>query len=103
MSPSVALTAANKSLIFDPIPMAWPWLLARRNASHARHTITRARTHAHAHAPHRTTVRSAQIIEGRVLCVHGGLSPDIRTLDQIRREQRRVPPSTLSGGRAFEA
>lgn len=24
------------------------------------------------------------IVEGRVLCVHGGLSPDIRTLDQIR-------------------
>lgn len=26
----------------------------------------------------------AQIIDGRVLCVHGGLSPDVRTLDQIR-------------------
>lgn len=25
-----------------------------------------------------------QIIDGEVLCVHGGLSPDIRTLDQIR-------------------
>jgi serine/threonine-protein phosphatase 6 catalytic subunit len=25
-----------------------------------------------------------QIIDGDVLCVHGGLSPDIRTLDQIR-------------------
>jgi serine/threonine-protein phosphatase 6 catalytic subunit len=25
-----------------------------------------------------------QIIDGTVLCVHGGLSPDIRTLDQIR-------------------
>ena len=27
---------------------------------------------------------NAQIIDGRVLCVHGGLSPDVRTLDQIR-------------------
>jgi diadenosine tetraphosphatase ApaH/serine/threonine PP2A family protein phosphatase len=27
---------------------------------------------------------SPQIIDGDVLCVHGGLSPDIRTLDQIR-------------------
>jgi diadenosine tetraphosphatase ApaH/serine/threonine PP2A family protein phosphatase len=27
---------------------------------------------------------SPQIIDGRVLCVHGGLSPDVRTLDQIR-------------------
>lgn len=25
-----------------------------------------------------------KIIDGEVLCVHGGLSPDIRTLDQIR-------------------
>jgi diadenosine tetraphosphatase ApaH/serine/threonine PP2A family protein phosphatase len=25
-----------------------------------------------------------QIIDGRILCVHGGLSPDVRTLDQIR-------------------
>jgi serine/threonine-protein phosphatase 6 catalytic subunit len=25
-----------------------------------------------------------QIIDGETLCVHGGLSPDIRTLDQIR-------------------
>ena len=23
------------------------------------------------------------LIDGRVLCVHGGLSPDIRTLDQV--------------------
>jgi diadenosine tetraphosphatase ApaH/serine/threonine PP2A family protein phosphatase len=25
-----------------------------------------------------------KIIDGETLCVHGGLSPDIRTLDQIR-------------------
>lgn len=30
----------------------------------------------------------AAIIDGRVLCVHGGLSPDVRTLDQIRTIQR---------------
>lgn len=24
------------------------------------------------------------LIDGKVLCVHGGLSPDIRTLDQVR-------------------
>jgi serine/threonine-protein phosphatase 6 catalytic subunit len=28
------------------------------------------------------------IIDGRVLCVHGGLSPDIRTVDQIRVIER---------------
>ncbi|CAI7925133.1 unnamed protein product [Closterium sp. NIES-54] len=28
------------------------------------------------------------IIDGRVLCVHGGLSPDVRTLDQIRVVER---------------
>lgn len=28
------------------------------------------------------------IIDGRVLCVHGGLSPDIRTIDQIRVIER---------------
>lgn len=28
------------------------------------------------------------IIDGRVLCVHGGLSPDVRTIDQIRAIDR---------------
>eukprot|EP00232_Nephroselmis_pyriformis_P006125 CAMPEP_0182887928 /NCGR_PEP_ID=MMETSP0034_2-20130328/21114_1 /TAXON_ID=156128 /ORGANISM="Nephroselmis pyriformis, Strain CCMP717" /LENGTH=380 /DNA_ID=CAMNT_0025021317 /DNA_START=123 /DNA_END=1267 /DNA_ORIENTATION=- len=28
------------------------------------------------------------IIDGRVLCVHGGLSPDLRTLDQVRTIER---------------
>eukprot|EP01027_Heterolobosea_sp_BB2_P023786 GEZU01035787.1.p1 GENE.GEZU01035787.1~~GEZU01035787.1.p1 ORF type:complete len:303 (-),score=68.91 GEZU01035787.1:218-1126(-) len=31
----------------------------------------------------------AAVIDGRVLCVHGGLSPDIRTIDQIRTLNRR--------------
>ncbi|KAL0485890.1 serine/threonine-protein phosphatase [Acrasis kona] len=31
----------------------------------------------------------AAIIDGKVLCVHGGLSPDVRTLDQIRTIDRR--------------
>jgi len=31
----------------------------------------------------------AAIIDGRILCVHGGLSPDVRTLDQIRTIDRR--------------
>ncbi|ORX90702.1 Metallo-dependent phosphatase [Basidiobolus meristosporus CBS 931.73] len=30
----------------------------------------------------------AAIIDGSILCVHGGLSPDVRTLDQIRTIQR---------------
>ncbi|KAJ1657728.1 Protein phosphatase methylesterase 1 [Dispira simplex] len=30
----------------------------------------------------------AAIVDGRVLCVHGGLSPDFRTLDQMRIIQR---------------
>eukprot|EP00188_Purpureofilum_apyrenoidigerum_P006301 Plantae.Rhodophyta-Purpureofilum_apyrenoidigerum.ctg9526.p1 GENE.Plantae.Rhodophyta-Purpureofilum_apyrenoidigerum.ctg9526~~Plantae.Rhodophyta-Purpureofilum_apyrenoidigerum.ctg9526.p1 ORF type:complete len:304 (-),score=57.59 Plantae.Rhodophyta-Purpureofilum_apyrenoidigerum.ctg9526:305-1216(-) len=36
----------------------------------------------------------AALIDGKVLCVHGGLSPDIRTLDQIRTIDRRqeIPP-----------
>lgn len=25
-----------------------------------------------------------QIVDGEILCVHGGLSPEIRTLDQVR-------------------
>jgi serine/threonine-protein phosphatase 6 catalytic subunit len=30
----------------------------------------------------------AAVIDGRVLCVHGGLSPDVRTIDQIRTIER---------------
>jgi len=32
----------------------------------------------------------AAVIDGSVLCVHGGLSPDVRTLDQIRTFDRQV-------------
>ena len=33
------------------------------------------------------------VVDGRVLCVHGGLSPDVRTLDQIRAidRQQEIP------------
>jgi serine/threonine-protein phosphatase 6 catalytic subunit len=30
------------------------------------------------------------LIDGKVLCVHGGLSPDIRTLDQVGRQSSRL-------------
>jgi len=35
----------------------------------------------------------AAVVDGRVLCVHGGLSPDVRTLDQIRtiRRDQEIP------------
>jgi diadenosine tetraphosphatase ApaH/serine/threonine PP2A family protein phosphatase len=29
-------------------------------------------------------VLNVQIIDSSILCVHGGLSPDLRTLDQVR-------------------
>ena len=30
------------------------------------------------------------IIEGKIFCIHGGLSPEIRTVDQIRLIDRRM-------------
>eukprot|EP00588_Corethron_pennatum_P018263 CAMPEP_0194304864 /NCGR_PEP_ID=MMETSP0171-20130528/2460_1 /TAXON_ID=218684 /ORGANISM="Corethron pennatum, Strain L29A3" /LENGTH=377 /DNA_ID=CAMNT_0039056235 /DNA_START=289 /DNA_END=1422 /DNA_ORIENTATION=+ len=35
----------------------------------------------------------AAVVDGRVLCVHGGLSPDVRTLDQMRAidRQQEIP------------
>lgn len=32
----------------------------------------------------------AAVIEGKILCIHGGLSPDIKTLDHIRTIERKV-------------
>jgi len=32
----------------------------------------------------------AAVVEGKVLCIHGGLSPDIKTLDHIRTIERKV-------------
>lgn len=46
-----------------------------------------------------------QIIDGTVLCVHGGLSPDIRTIDQIRvlaRAQEVPHEGAFCGGSHFE-
>ena len=53
--------------------------------------------------------RLQALVDGRVLCVHGGLSPDLRTLDQVRSPSypcsacgvsRGVPSSLLSAERS---
>ena len=38
------------------------------------------------------------MIEERVFCIHGGLSPEIQTLDQIRLIDRNKEIPTSSGG-----
>ena len=35
-----------------------------------------------ARAEQRSSLAVQALIDGKVLCVHGGLSPDLRTLDQ---------------------
>lgn len=30
------------------------------------------------------------IIDGNILCIHGGLSPDIKTIDQMRLIERNI-------------
>lgn len=35
-----------------------------------------------------STFSSFQIIDEKILCVHGGLSPDVKTIDQIRMIER---------------
>jgi len=47
-------------------------------------TLRRCASHCHSHPAGFYNDVHVQIIDGEVLCVHGGLSPDIRTLDQIR-------------------
>lgn len=54
--------------------ITWPWLLYVHEQSSLFWFVTH--------------VRLVQIIDSRVLCVHGGLSPDVNTLDQIRTIQR---------------
>lgn len=39
------------------------------------------------------------VVDGRVFCVHGGLSPNIMTLDQVRRQDL---PCTACGGRTAD-
>jgi serine/threonine-protein phosphatase 6 catalytic subunit len=34
------------------------------------------------------------VVDGKVLCIHGGCSPDIQTIDQIRAIDRKVEPPT---------
>lgn len=52
------------------------------------------------HTLHQSLMRTPQhctlqaLIDGKVLCVHGGLSPDIRTLDQVRSDSSRAPVSS---------
>lgn len=40
------------------------------------------------------------LVEGRILCIHGGLSPDVSSIDQLRviRRAQEIPPTgALSG------
>lgn len=36
----------------------------------------------------------AAVVEGKIFCIHGGLSPEIKTIDQVRLIDRRMEPPT---------
>lgn len=38
----------------------------------------------HLPPPNVSSEQVQALVDGKVLCVHGGLSPDLRTLDQVR-------------------
>ena len=70
------------------MPLLWLRVFVFRYWAQAlTHPNTLSLTHTHTHT-HTHSACTQAVIDGSVLCVHGGLSPDVRTLDQVRMIDR---------------
>ena len=86
----LSLLCGSSSETLTPPALAWAHKYTTPSHPHHKHvkvTLTLPGSYSMSPAESLYTDGDLQaLVDGRVLCVHGGLSPDLRTLDQVSRE-----------------